>query len=467
MGRRLLWGREVAELPHAKELKGDVVGALLLRNEFRGEWPLIDGGTVERWRLTDDLNALMLPDAEFTPGGSYDEVILALEQKYPSPVPGTSRVETWDDHPLDRDLLVHDRPLADSLVRTRVRNPDWNGSRWSRESRYRTTWVEHPVEVVTEACAQHGDLVVTAGTMERLKEDPEFASGDLVFGHRTSYYSLVRYDPRRARAREKGKATTRRKDQHAADLSGYANLLVSLAREAYDELRCELVRDFSVNQALTRTSSCEANSTPGLIQFGKLRALLIIHRALKGKTAYRSSFSFQQLLRAVRDRPADLNDGDWGNYCDESYEKETGTTWIVREAALPVPRSVRLKLEAKQKAQEEEERKARTCNLCGAVQGSPHDVYRPVYRWGLSCSTLLCKGCYDEKQAAYDVKLRTCTACGTVKDDVTDVTSPPWQWNMEQGSRLCHDCYDRAEAAEATAEEEEVEPAAGHPASAG
>jgi hypothetical protein len=423
MGRRLLWGREVAELPHAKELKGDVVGALLLRNEFRGECPLVDGGTVERWRLTDDLNALMMPDAEFTPGGSYNEVILALEQKYPSPVPGTSRVETWDEAPIDRDLLVHDRPLADSLVRTR--NLKWNGSRWSQESRYRTTWVQHPVEVVTEACAQHGDLVVTVSMMERLKEDPEFASGDLVFGHRSSYYSLVRYDPRRARAREKSKATIRRKDQHTADLIGYAGLLVSLAREAYDELRCELVRDFSVHQALAATSSCEANSTPGLTQFGKLKALLIIHQSLKGKTAYRNSFSFQQLLQAVRDRPADLDDGAWGNYCDESYEKETKTTWITREAARPVPRSVRLKLEARQKAKDAAELEERTCGLCGRVMDTRHQLTLPHYYWGLGLGNRrMCSDCYKQKAEEHD----------RASDE---------------------------------AEEEEVEPAAGHPASAG
>jgi hypothetical protein len=230
-----------------------------------------------------------------------------------------------------------------------------------------------------------------------------FASGDLVFGHRSSYYSLVRYDPRRARAREKSKATIRRKDQHAADLSGYAGLLVSLASKAYEDLRNELVRDFSINQALAEPGSRRTDTTPGLIQVGKLRALLVIHRALRGKTAYRNSFSFQQLLQAVRDRPADLNDGDWGNYCDDTYEKETGTTWITREAARPAPRSVRLKLEAKQKEKEAFELEERTCGLCSRVMDSRRQLMSPHYYWGLGLQgRQICSDCYKQKAEEHD-----------------------------------------------------------------
>lgn len=424
MKRRGPWGREVEELPAAPKLKGTVVGAVLLWDGFRGECPLADGGRVERWRLTDDLNALLMADAEFTPGDGYEEVRLALERKYPSPVPGASRVETWDEEPFDRDLLVHDLPLADSLVYTRVRNPDWDPSRWSREGRYRTTWTQHPVEVVTEACAQHGDLVVTAGMMERLKEDPEFDPGDLVFSRRSGHYSLVRYDPRRARAREKGRATIRRKDQHAADLAGYAGMLLRLASEAYSDLRGELVRDFSVNQALAEPGTCDAGTTLGRGQVGKLKALLVIHRALKGRSAYRGNFAFQRLLAAVRDRPKDLNDGDWGNYCDESYDTETGTTWIVREADRPVPKAVRLQLEARLRAKEAAELKARTCGLCNRVSDSAHQLMRPSYNWGLGYEIRICGDCYKQKAVEY---VRGCDE----------------------------------------AEEEEVEPAAGHAAGAG
>lgn len=419
MGRRS-WGHDVSELARAEKLNGEVVGAVLLdANDYRCEGTLADGDRVERWRLTDDLDALLLADAEFVPGGDYDEVRAALERRYPSAVPGASRIEIWAEDPVDRDLLVHALSLADTLVCPRERNPSWKpGDNYT--PRYRSTWVEDPVAVLEDVCSRHGDLVVTAELEQELRGKPGFDSSALVIGRPTSgydgkptsYYGIVKYNPGKARARQKARETIRRKEQHAADLSSYARTLTNRANAAFGALRDELTRDHGIDAALAEYKGhYNGDDCTRKHAIARLKALLVVHRALQGKAAYRQNKDFQAFLEAYRGRPEGLYDGDWGNY-DWDTEKERN--WVAVEAARPMPKAVRLRLDA-----EEDERRQE------------------------------------------DLRLRTCTACGAVKDDTSEVSLPPYGAGMPRETRLCHECYERKEAELAAAAEAQEVDAAG------
>jgi hypothetical protein len=388
MSRRSHWGRVDPELPKKEPLTGPVVGAVRLGVSYHEEGVIAHGADSERWRLTDAIDSLLLPDDEFVVGGSFRDVKEALEARHLSPVPGVSMIEACDG-----DLKVHTLPFADSALVTVRENPQHAQYRW--HAKYIKTWSLDLVATLTRL-AMTDDLLVSAETVERLRQAADFDDSDLVVAHRDARYSIVKYRPTKAAARRKTRTTVTRKDQHAADLASYALTLDSAAGTAYTALRGELDR-FGVAPVLVEGKdryyrSYDSDSEDSKRRWARrVRALLPIHAALLGRHAYRHNDAWQAFLTAVRDRPPDLADDTWGNFHDVRE-------WLAAECKLrklaPTPTML-----AAAAAAEEATLRALTCTGCGEVKDDRSELIRPPYAVAarFAPGAMLCVGCYDDE----------------------------------------------------------------------
>src|SRR6188768_3657048 len=121
MGKRRRWGHNDPELPNFVPLKGPPLGAIVLGQDYHEEGLIRDGSSSERWRLTDDVNAMLAPTDEFVMGSTIMEVVAALEAMFPSPVGGVSMIEIVDEH----DVKRHSMPFADSVLWDTKPNPHY------------------------------------------------------------------------------------------------------------------------------------------------------------------------------------------------------------------------------------------------------------------------------------------------------------------------------------------------------
>ena len=389
MGRRKRrFGPYDLKLPKAEPLKGTVIGAKLLGSPFNEEGVIARGASSERWRLTDNIDCLLAPDDEFVVGSSLQEVQEALEARHPSPVSGVSMFEVCNE----TDLKRHRLPFGESAIRSRKVNPDHVRYNWV--DKYMSTWVSDPVETLTRLCIGGNDVLISTEAEEHVRENPEFDYSDLVIGKRDNWYSIVKYKPNKAAARRKTYDTIRKKEQKAADLVESGRSLRAIAAETYEKL-CEELDRFEVGlvlhqipQSRSYTYSSQSYDDPDTkrgVRF--LKALLRIHAALLGKHAYRYNEHWQGFLKAVRERPKDLNDDTWGNHRDV---KE----WLEAECKIRKPKPTKKMIEA-QKVAEQAAIQARTCASCGTVQETA------------SCLSSVPTGC----MAKYGGNAKLCSSC--------------------------------------------------------
>jgi hypothetical protein len=399
--------RHLHELPDPPNPLGDVVGATLVDYAYRDERPLHYGGWVERWRLTSDLDALLLSDAEFVSGDSRRAVRAALELRYPSACPDASRVLIWRDN--KADLLVHDLPVADTLVLRYERNPNWTKQTAHYCSKYQRLWVKNPIVILEEACSRHGDLLVTQELESELRNYSEFDGSDLVIGKRNSYYGVIRYAPKKAHARRKSRDTIKAKAAQRIELSTYTNKVLDALAAAFNDLRITLL-DSGASHAIVppihRWYGGDTSNGGSLLE--KLFGLVTIHQALRGKNAYRHVPAFQAALRVYRERPGELDE-------QELFVYGTATVqWFKAEAARPVPRPT--------KAMIAEDLRKRTCAGCGHVvqPGNETELCRSPTRFDMPEGSRLCSDCYarkDDELRAREEEARAVGAAATTSED--------------------------------------------------
>jgi hypothetical protein len=391
--RRRSYGRDRDELPGAPDLTGPVIGARLLGHPYREEGVIAHGNDSERWRTTDDVNALMADNHEFIAGSSLREVRETLEFMYPSPVRGVSRVEICSK----RDLKLHTMPFGDSALMSRKRNPA--ATRYWGEP-FITHWKQDLIAILEELCVGGNDLLVSSETEKHLREDDDFYTSNLVIGRRDNWYSIVKYNPGKAGARRKTVDTITKNARHASDLETAARDLRLEAARAYESL-CGELSEFDLGLVLEQIHApqrghyCTDHAEAKVVR--QVRSLLVIHGALRGKQAYRYNAEWQLFLEMVRKRPADLADDTWGNYADVKL-------WLAAECArrkLPPTKAMIAAKEAALLAAAAKERdaiKARTCAGCGKVVDHSWELYQAPRG-----PEKLCDTCFQEKfEAAQD-----------------------------------------------------------------
>jgi hypothetical protein len=390
-GRRRRWGSTDPELPKIEPLTGQVIGAKLLGVRVREEGIIAHGALSERWRLTDDIDALLMDDHEFVMGDSLRAVKEALEIRHPSPVPGTSMIEVCNSDELKR----HTMPFGHPAIMTVKKNPDYERNRWG--DKYITTWRPDPVAILTNLCMGGDDLLVSAETAEHIRSDDDFYASDLVIGARNSWYAVVKYRPSKAAARRKTKTTITAKDRHANDLLVAGRELRCAVAEAYISLLGEL-NNLDVHSVLLQVPNPSRNgyyrndyNEPETLRIVRqIRQLLRIHAAMLGKYAYRYNDVWHEFLRMVRERPHDLSDDTWGNYGDV---KE----WLEAECKIKKPKPTKKMIAAKEAA-EAAAIKARTCVGCGTVHDTPGHLYRaPHGSAEYVADVKLCSDCWEAK----------------------------------------------------------------------
>jgi hypothetical protein len=367
--RRRHGGHDNPDLPAWKPPSGQIVGAILLGVETRDEGIIARGALAERWRLTDDINALLAPDSEFVVGATLDEVRLVLESRHLSPVVGVSMIEVCGPG----DLKRHSMPFADpALFTIRANEPQYHWRSW--EENHTRYWIDDIVETLTRLCSAGTDLLISAAAEQHIRDDPDFDGSDLVIGRRDSWYSIVKYLPAKASARRKGRDTVVKKEGRVSDLARQAAGLRVAAGKAYNALRGELEK-FGVGEIIIHgqtTSSSTHPPDPGdgsMASVRYIQALMPIYAALVGKRAYRHNPEWQAFLAAVRARPADLKDDDWGYYANLRE-------WLTAECLIRVPKLTR-KMIIDRAAAEKAELQARTCASCGNVEDDPRDLSGP------------------------------------------------------------------------------------------
>jgi hypothetical protein len=398
-GKRRRYGEQ--ELPGAPALAGPIIGARILSVGYREEGVIALGADSERWRTTDDINALLASNDEFVAGSSLREIRETLEFMHPSPVRGASMIEICSN----RDLKRHTMPFGDSALMTRRRNPN-RTSYWGEP--FITTWKAEPIEILERLCVGGNDLLISAETETHLREEDDFYGSSLVIGRRDSWYSIVKYNPGKPGARRKTATTITKNAQHAADLITAGRDLRKAAAVTYESL-CEELDEFDVRLALGHVTqptnysyshnSYDDKETMAIVR--QVKALLVIHAALRGKHAYRYNEPWQAFLEAVRKRPADLGDDTWGNYSDV---KE----WLAAQCRLRRLPPTRAMLAARAVAEAEAARAAaadvaaRTCARCGTVQEHRYDLQYPpaLCEAKYAPADRLCQDCWEVESDA-------------------------------------------------------------------
>ena len=84
-----------------------------------------------------------------------------------------------------------------------------------------------------------------------------------------------------------------------------------------------------------------------------------------------------------------------------------------------------------------------SCAICGKELGRHR--YKPGEEWGIE--GLLCGNCHIEKTREFMIRQEeTPDKCVMCKEIVEDGQKPKWQWEMESGTLLCKSCYQKKDA---------------------
>jgi hypothetical protein len=83
------------------------------------------------------------------------------------------------------------------------------------------------------------------------------------------------------------------------------------------------------------------------------------------------------------------------------------------------------------------------CAICNKElayhdDGNKEDRYKPKWQWEMESGTLLCKSCYEKKDAAYNKKLNFCAICNGKLGLFFYHPKPAWQIE----GNLCRQCWD-------------------------
>jgi hypothetical protein len=79
------------------------------------------------------------------------------------------------------------------------------------------------------------------------------------------------------------------------------------------------------------------------------------------------------------------------------------------------------------------------CAICKTEIVDKQNQYKPRWQWEMESGTLLCKSCYQKKDADYDKKMNFCTICNDKLGMFFYHPKPAWQIE----GNLCRKCWDR------------------------
>lgn len=78
------------------------------------------------------------------------------------------------------------------------------------------------------------------------------------------------------------------------------------------------------------------------------------------------------------------------------------------------------------------------CSICGKVV-SKSEENKPRWQWNMESGTIICKNCYNKKEADYDKKLNFCVICNKKMGFIR--YNPKPKWKIE--GQLCRGCWDK------------------------
>lgn len=88
---------------------------------------------------------------------------------------------------------------------------------------------------------------------------------------------------------------------------------------------------------------------------------------------------------------------------------------------------------------EEKEEIPDVCAICKKELADNQDRYKPRWQWEMESGTLLCKSCYQKKDADYNKKLNSCAICSCKLGLFYYHPKPAWKID----GNVCRKCWDR------------------------
>lgn len=79
------------------------------------------------------------------------------------------------------------------------------------------------------------------------------------------------------------------------------------------------------------------------------------------------------------------------------------------------------------------------CAICGKQIVSKDERNRPKWQWNMESGTIVCKNCYQNKEADHDKKLNFCVRCNKKMGFIR--YNPKPSWKIE--GQLCRGCWDK------------------------
>ncbi len=319
-----------AEHHQAKPLTGTVIGATRVSNYTAGGFP--DRAGAARWRLTDQVADLGLPDSHFIVCADYAAMVRALNDRYPSPVKGTSRVEAVDQNAAQawntkkdlRDAVVHDRPLC--------RKPH-----------------AFSLDDIEKMLIEHGEIFITNEDAHSLATQRDFDEHDIVFAANlkgaavTTGYAALRYNPSAAKARRTRRDNTKKKERHESKVQVLQRDISNALIEAANALRM-WVASVSPDNGPHTTTILEgpyySNDVPA---WHDLRAWCWLYAKLVRTQPYRALTAFQDLLSEVREARKQVKPGT----AMPADIDEVSLAWLETELKARRPRKLIEKLTSK------------------------------------------------------------------------------------------------------------------------
>jgi hypothetical protein len=79
------------------------------------------------------------------------------------------------------------------------------------------------------------------------------------------------------------------------------------------------------------------------------------------------------------------------------------------------------------------------CTICKKELTLEIDKNKPRWQWNMESGSMLCKNCYDSKEAQYDKILNFCAICNKKIGFIRYNPKPKW----EIEGQLCRECWDK------------------------
>jgi hypothetical protein len=79
------------------------------------------------------------------------------------------------------------------------------------------------------------------------------------------------------------------------------------------------------------------------------------------------------------------------------------------------------------------------CTICKKEIVLEIDKKKPRWQWNMESGSMLCKNCYNNKEADYDKKLNFCAICNKKMGFIRYNPKPKW----EIEGQLCRECWDK------------------------